>query len=52
MNFQINFLKNRKIIDTYVYLEGEFGFANLISLDQMYKDDFSDGTLTYYKINK
>ncbi len=26
-------------------------FANLISLDQMYKDDFLDGTLTYYRIN-
>ena len=26
-------------------------FANLIALDQMYKEDYSDGTLTYYLIN-
>ena len=26
-------------------------FANLISLDQMYKEDYNDGTLTYYFIN-
>ena len=26
-------------------------FANLISLDQMYKEDYSDGTLLYYVIN-
>ena len=27
-------------------------FANLIALDQMYKDDYSDGTLLYYYVNK
>ena len=26
-------------------------FANLIALEQMYKEDYSDGTLTYYLIN-
>lgn len=26
-------------------------FANLISLEQMYKEDYSDGTLAYYLIN-
>ena len=26
-------------------------FANLIALDQMYKEDYSDGTFTYYLIN-
>lgn len=26
-------------------------FANLLSMDLMYKDDYSDGTLTYYLIN-
>ena len=29
---QIEFLKFRKIIDTYIYLEGENGFANLVKL--------------------
>ena len=46
---QINFLKNRKIIDTYVYLEGEFGFANLISL---VLDRGLISTRNYFKSNE
>ena len=35
----------------YRYLDSTL-FANLIALDHMYKEDYNDGTLLYYIVNK